>query len=197
MKTYCIRDGYIHATSIRHFDDRVNEDRWQDEVYKIAKRMLTERDLKSVLDIGTGSGFKLMKYFKDYKTTGMELEPCLSFLKDKYPDRVWLHSDFNTPQVYGDHDLIICSDVIEHLEDPDDLMNFLSSLNWKILVLSTPDREYLGQLNSEREKGPPWNPCHYREWTKDELIEYLSKHMNVIESTHAGSRVCHTVIASK
>ena len=40
----------------------------------------------TVLDIGTGSGFKLLKYFNNYDTIGMDLTPTVNWLKSKYPN---------------------------------------------------------------------------------------------------------------
>jgi 2-polyprenyl-3-methyl-5-hydroxy-6-metoxy-1,4-benzoquinol methylase len=62
-------------------------------------------------------------------------------------------------------DLCICSDVIEHIYDPDDfyLMKFLLSLDCSVYIVSTPKRDVMGQ------DGPPVNTHHVLEWNFHEL----------------------------
>ena len=43
----------------------------------------------TVIDVGCGSGWKLVNYLsKEFKTIGVETEPALSFLRKTYPDQV-------------------------------------------------------------------------------------------------------------
>lgn len=119
-KDYCIREGYIHRDSYTHYSDIGYEDQYQDEVYQTAFRIMKENNLSSVYDVGCGAAFKLRKYFKDYNFTGAEIEPTLSWLKKTFPQDQWEASDFTK---YVETDLFICSDVIEHLVDPDHLQD--------------------------------------------------------------------------
>ena len=91
---YGISTAYFPNKRVVAFDDRGNTDRFQDEVYHRAQEFLKEKDLCNVLDVGCGSGFKLMKYFSDQETLGLELPHTLDFLKQKYPHRQWALSDF-------------------------------------------------------------------------------------------------------
>ncbi len=87
---YFIDKDYISRLGYTHYDDTDQTDGYQDEIYLIAKSICEHNEYTSVLDIGCGSGFKLNKYFEDYNTTGMEIEPTLSWLKNKYPNNVWI-----------------------------------------------------------------------------------------------------------
>ena len=52
----------------------------------------SERKL-TVIDIGCGSGWKLVNYLsKEFETIGIETEPAISFLREKYPDKASLQS---------------------------------------------------------------------------------------------------------
>ena len=45
----------------------------------------------TVIDIGCGSGWKLVNYLsREFQTIGIETEPAISFLRDKYPDQASL-----------------------------------------------------------------------------------------------------------
>src|SRR6185369_17877571 len=75
--------------------------------------------------------------------------------------------------------LLICADVIEHLVNPMPLIHILQE-SLKVAsyaVISTPDREVFGQAPM----GPPWNPSHVREWTKDEFTSWLKQEGFIIQ----------------
>ncbi len=193
MNRYKIKSDYLINTNPSHHNDIPYTDGSQNEVYNFCKIFSDSNSLKSVLDLGCGSGYKLIKYFSEYETTGIETEPCYSFLNETYPDRKWLLSgdpSKSFPDVDISSDLVICSDVIEHIIDPDILLNFISSLDFKYLVISTPDREVLKHFNGyeDCEFGPPLNMAHVREWSFEELKSYLSEKFEVVSGHHCDSQ---------
>ena len=47
------------------------------------------RSVLTAIDVGCGSGWKLVKYIsEEFRTIGIDTEPALSFLKKKYPNQV-------------------------------------------------------------------------------------------------------------
>lgn len=174
---YCIHDGYHHRDKITHYDDRKNTDFWQKATYETALKIAEENKFKKILDIGTGSAYKLIKYFDKYDTLGLELEPSLSYIKEKYPDKRFAESN-----LYGNinekFDIAICSDVIEHISNPDDMIEFFKRIDCQYLVISTPARDYGIDTISN---GPPINRCHHREWNMEEFYNYMTRHFNVID----------------
>lgn len=192
MSNYGIIDGYQINHNVGHHVDNHYTDEGQKEVYEYAKKIATEKKYKTIVDVGCGSGFKLIKYFSDFKTIGYEVEPAISFLRENYPDREWRDSGEAEKSFNYDGqekcDLVICSDVVEHIENPDSLLEYLKSFNAKAIIISTPCREVLCKSEKYRGtyggtyNGPPINRCHVREWTSSEFINYLSQHFNVKES---------------
>ena len=148
------------------------------------------------------SSFKLIKYFRDKPFTGLDLEPNLSWLKETYPYFDYRLSDFGNPPK-DDFDLVICSDVIEHVLDPDQMMEFFNTINFKRLVLSTPERAIIQQVQRQmgwdvEENGPPANVCHVREWAKDEFAHYTSQTFDIEEHFITPKQVeCQVVVATK
>jgi len=140
---FFIRPGYLSRTTYTHHDDRHFTDGNQNEIYLYAYKLAVEEGIESIYDVGCGSAFKLLKYFKQFDITGFEIEPTLSWLKKRYPKHQWKLSDLSLRPTNKKVDLIICSDVIEHLVNPDELLNFINHLDFKYLILSTPDRDKL------------------------------------------------------
>lgn len=182
---YCIREDYAPRLENAAFDDTPNTDLWQNDVYRLAKKVAMKEGLKTVLDVGCGSGYKLLKYFKRFPTVGSEVEPTLSWLKERYPDRAWLPLDGLALK----YDLVISADVIEHVPDPDALLEMIKRVHPKRVVISTPDRSMLVC----DQQGPPRNICHIREWSFDEFGMYLSEHFNVIRHYICNEEQCTQV----
>jgi hypothetical protein len=113
-----------------------------------------------------------------------------------------MKSDFDRPP--EDHDLIICSDVIEHLKNPEDLLSFISKMNFKLLVISTPDRDKVQSYHFGRLfNGPPSNREHVREWNSAEFKKLIQDHFHIEEQflckshrTHSDN-LCQVVVARK
>jgi hypothetical protein len=105
---------------------------------------------------------------------GIDIPKTVSFLKEKYPTKSW--SDQFVP-VTG-YDLIISSDVIEHLPDPDILLDLIIQCDPKLIVLSTPERNLLCKIDHN---GPPFNKAHVREWTMVEFYNYISSRLDVLD----------------
>lgn len=180
MKNFFIKNNYTSRKNFLHYDDTKNTDGWQKEVYLEARSFMQKHDLNNVIDIGCGSGYKLVKYFKEYNTTGLEVECNLDFLNSKYPSHQWLKSDFNNPPNL-ETDIVICADVIEHLINPDMLMEYIKTFKFKFAFISTPDRDLHYHPNNPGYNGPPGNKTHIREWNSSEFNQYISSHLKVID----------------
>lgn len=191
---FFIKAGYHHATGAEQLDARLSTDEWQKEVYEIAARLASENSFHQILDVGCGSGYKLVHQLGHLDTTGIEVDPTYSWLKQKYPDRNWLLFDSVVP---GDlkTDLVICADVIEHLPNPDDLLDFLSDIDFRMAIISTPERDAVA---SRMDFGPPENTAHYREWNAVEFKNYLRTRFAVKEQQIIQSKsVTQVVICQK
>uniref|UniRef100_A0A6C0FFH2 Methyltransferase n=1 Tax=viral metagenome TaxID=1070528 RepID=A0A6C0FFH2_9ZZZZ len=197
LDKYCKPINYKIRPNNTHFDDsKCHNDKWQKEVYVYASEIMEKKGFNKIIDIGCGSGYKLIKYLGKYETIGYETEPCISFLRKTYPNNKWINSgepstSFNNE---GDKqsDLIMSSDVIEHIADPDELINYMKSFSCDYFLISTPCLEmfvnhhgwarYGIEQKLELLDGPPNNTAHVREWTFDEFKMYLSKHFKILES---------------
>lgn len=172
-----IKRGYFHRKKYTHFSDTNNSEEWQKEVYEEAEHIARINNYKKIIDVGCGSGYKLIKYFgKNYDTVGIEVEDTYSYLVKKYPNYKWLNVksiDYSTLKA----DMVITSDVIEHVIDPTKFLDNVKKIrDVKFIVISTPDRSLL-----KNSFGPPFNKTHMREWTGEEFQRYLiSQNLKII-----------------
>ncbi len=168
---YGIKRGYIHHAAIVPHDDRGMKDAFQKEVYEQAAALMAKHEWHTIVDMGCGSGYKSAHYLGQYKLTGVDFSPAIDQAKIDFPAYEWIHADEFVPEHYT-ADLIICADVIEHVEDPSLFMKHMLAIrDWRCLMISTPER------NKRRGRwhfGPPPNPAHYREWSMQELKEFVS-----------------------
>lgn len=176
-KNYYIKSNYKSRLGYTHYDDMDAEDKWQLEIYLYAYAYMKKHNFKTVADIGCGSAYKLMTYLGEFETIGFELTDNVKRLKKRYPERDWRISSFESSQD-ACVDVIICSDVIEHLENPDLLINYILQQDFQILVLSTPERDL---VRSKDDLGPPKNKAHVREWNYHEFFLYIQSKFEIID----------------
>jgi len=190
MKNYFIKNEYVSRLDNKYFNDTRNTDKWQKEVYIYAKKLFNENKFSKVLDIGTGSAYKLITNFAENETLGLDVTRTVEWLRETYPEKQW--SDKFEP-IQG-YDMIIASDVIEHIVDPDTLLELIEQCNPKLIVFSTPDRDLLTKGDPN---GPPKNRAHVREWTMREFHDYISSRFIVIDQFISNNKQATQVILAK
>lgn len=165
------------------------QERFQVPVYRLALQRARERRTGLVVDIGCGSGKKLTRFFESFpgRVIGVDQESGIAIARHRSSTLEWICGDLEDDQLWRDlrnvrPDLVICSDVIEHLRDPITLLNRLSSLVGSgLLILSTPDRSH---MENAAPLGPPMNPLHVREWTTAELCRLVTDCGFDVERVH-------------
>ncbi len=172
---YWMLKDYNERLNNEAFDDTSLTDEFQKEVYEYAAEVFDRENLSGVIDVGCGSAYKLLQNFPTAWTWGFDTIPTVEWLKRQYPKKSWSTVDF-TEMPFTCGGLVICSDVIEHIPDPDQLMCYLVSMEPTKLILSTPDRGLLPDIQADfNPAGPPVNPCHVREWSFVEFESYVQQ----------------------
>lgn len=151
---------------------------------KYLKKVLSEFGLRqlNILDLGCGVGtidFYLAKM--GHHVTGVDVSPdainiCKTAQKQlEFDNTNFICADIANVPIHRKFDLIICSEVIEHVEDDDGLLAKMHPLlnDGGMLLLTTPSQKAplyrLGLLkNFDRRVG------HLRRYTMDSLTELVS-----------------------
>lgn len=186
---YCIKEGYLARSFNATLDANRPEPYWskkkvvaswvyQYQVYAYARNLFKQHRLKNyVIDVGCGFGLKLNVLIGGVtdKYIGIDQEFPIRYCREHYKNGVYYVDDLENPSVEIDHkaDLIICADVIEHVSDPDILLNYIKMIAHgdSLIVLSTPERDLLrGQDCMASEKTE-----HVREWNTLEFRSYIEQ----------------------
>ncbi|WP_391556927.1 class I SAM-dependent methyltransferase [Rosistilla carotiformis] len=152
--------------------------RYQFDVYRLARELADRQSARVIYDVGCGPATKLMRFFGDqYTVIGFDRPEAVAFCRKTYRRGTFLEADLehvfsrNTLDI-PPADIVICADVIEHLQRPDQLVTALAALAGEsgTIIISTPERDKLrGPLNRM-----PTNPEHVREWNGAEFMKFLS-----------------------
>lgn len=186
---YCLPANYTTNKAIT-YDDDVREVYWnkdrqqmsqsyQRAVYKWADKIISEHNCHTVADVGCGFADKLYKMIRKHRNVrfyGIDQPNIINLCRSVYKNGNWLSVDLEKEpeDINLKFDLAISSDVIEHLENPDSLINYLKSIIKKdgYIIISTPDRDVIrgrGCLHSP-------NKYHVREWNSSEFSQYVQSH---------------------
>ena len=151
------------------------------EIYPTAELLLAGTGRSRLVDVGCGIGKKLAASSAPAKL-GIDIGANIAHCRMAYPDAAeWMELDLGHPvpphlaEAIGPQDVVVCSNVIEHIPDPRPLLAFLSQCfrRGALVITSTPDRVL---VPGPDHLGPPPNRAHVREWTLAEYRALLGAH---------------------
>lgn len=145
--------------------------------------MIKTLKVASILDAGCGEGFTMNRLIKNgigKKIEGVEYsEEAINFGKKLFPDlTIKQASIYNLPYQNNSFDLILCTEVLEHLEDPAKALRGMLRVCKKYLIISVPNEPLFALSNFLRGKNLSRlgnDPGHINHWNPLGLKEYLIK----------------------
>jgi SAM-dependent methyltransferase len=126
-------------------------------VGKVESLFVEAAPAETVLEVGVGEGFlagHLWERFSDKKFTGVDLlQESLDQLKRLF-DGIETHQGNVYDLVFlgREYDLVICAEVLEHLEDPQKALDQILSLKPKHTILTVPHEPWFMLSNFLRGK---------------------------------------------
>lgn len=169
---YELKPTYISRVEPTYFEDALPDSTaWQADVYRLAAILARQVGAKRLVDVGCGRGEKLMQYAHQFEVTGIDFGNNIDYCRQQHHTGSWISFDLNqssvTANMFSDS-VVICADVIEHLPNPDALIETLrhAAETAKYVLVSTPDRL---RVHKKDHDGPPVNIFHIREWSLAEL----------------------------
>lgn len=137
---------------------------------RLILQLIAPLDFESVLDVGCGQGALLVeieKRFPQVKLHGVDLSSrAIELAASRVPRAEFWTFDLECERLKGTFDLVICSEVLEHIEDDVTAIRRLSEMTDKYLLVTTVQ----GRMRpSEALVG------HVRNYDRAELIQKLSQ----------------------
>ena len=185
IETYFIKAGYQHkdkaltaqAEGAEYWTPHrlLSSRYYQYHVYTYARSLIQKFNLQSCVDVGCGSGYKLMQIIAPtgVRTMGIDQPYIIDRAKQVYPSGEWQKADFEKPvtELATKFDMILSVDVIEHLLNPDELLQYVKSLAHpdSYILISTPERDIMSGSSNDAAV----NKEHIREWNQAEFRSYL------------------------
>lgn len=176
MSFFLPQDYYTRTDQVA-YDDTPSKLIYQPYVYQLAGYLASRANLRWIIDVGCGSAGKLLLLAQEFSIIGIDSTKGIDMARQTIPTATLIVHDLETglpnlPDEILEEALIICSDVIEHLQAPDLLMKGLAKLAKRVpyIVVSTPDRD---RARGWLDVGPPANPAHVMEWNGTEFVRFM------------------------
>ena len=147
---------------------------------------------RSVLDLGCGEGFFLREIerrgirFADYLGIDARAD-ALAVARSFHPTRRFAHADLSDgPWPEGSFDLVIASQVLEHLPDPAPFLERVTRLTSRHLLLTVPWEPWFRTMNLLRGRDLRRlgnHPEHVNHWTFGEFGSFVSRYARILRAT--------------
>lgn len=137
---------------------------------RIIKQIIRPLEFESVLDVGCGQGSLLQELqveFPRIKPYGIDLSAsAVELARERVPAGRFCVMDITEDSLEEKCDLVLCSEVLEHIPDDITALRNLRKMTRKYLLISTPQGRMRG---FERQYG------HVRNYTHGELVKKLKQ----------------------
>lgn len=142
----------------------------------------------SLLDVGCGEGFTLAKLMDAQvakKYEGIEyMDEAIALGKKLHPNVPITKGDiYNLPYKANTFDVVLCSEVLEHLEKPEEALQELKRVSKKYVILSVPNEPLFTiqrLLRGKNVLGLGAHPEHIQHWSATRFKAFVAKHLTVI-----------------
>lgn len=172
----------IDTSNYRKFQTRNPVARWLiARFYNRLSDIVRSIQPSSVLDAGCGEGEtidRLGKLLPD-SVVGFDVNPaCVSFVSGRFPDLSFsVQSIYELPYEPDSFDLVMCLEVLEHLDKPELALRELVRVARKDLLLSVPYEPYftIGSLLRGKDITRLGStPEHLQHWNKKRFRRFLA-----------------------
>ncbi len=157
--------------------------------YKNLDSLVQNKNINSVLEVGCGHGFStqyLRKFFPTQLIEASDYEQNLvDDAKSKNPDiHIKQESIYDLQRSDSSFDLVVCLEVLEHLDNPDQALKELARVTNNFCLLSVPNEPLWRVMNIMRGKylkdfGN--TPGHINHWSKASFMYLLNKYFTVVD----------------
>lgn len=161
--------------------------------FKRAMNALVKRvNPGSIHEVGCGEGFWALQWMEqgicvkasDFSRRVIELAKANARARNLPEEPFRVSSIYDLKPERDGADLIVCCEVLEHLERPEEGLEILQDIAGGYLILSVPDEPLWRVLNMLR--GKYWRewgntPGHVQHWSRYKFCALVSRYFEVVE----------------
>ena len=152
-------------------------------------KIISNLEFNSILDIGCGEGFLLSSmapYIKGKRCCAIDIDE--NEVRDASHNLPFCElkqgSAYEIPYENGSFELVMCTEVLEHLEKPDLALKEIFRVSSKFVLLSVPDEPLWRILNLARLAYPDsWGntPGHINHWSSAGFCRFTGSEFQLIK----------------
>ena len=147
---------------------------------------------KTIHEIGCGEGYWVMQWNRqgidargsDFSSQVIELARSNAVDNGLSPDVYKQRSIYDVESDHDSADLIVCCEVLEHLEHPEDGLQALQRVADKHVIVSVPREPIWCALNMVRGKYISKlgnTPGHIQHWSCSNFVKLVSQYFDIVE----------------
>ncbi len=151
--------------------------------YTVLFAQIRKANPKSILDVGCGEGFTLKRLEKEKlgkRNEGIDsMDDAIKLAKKIHPELIIKKGDiYKLPYKANSFDMVVCNEVLEHLERPMDALAELRRVTRKYVVLSVPNEPLFTISRMLRGKNLSKfgdHPEHIQHWSEGKFAQFIGK----------------------
>lgn len=159
-----------------------------DNFYRHVFRLLKTVPEGSILDVGCGEGFTLHKLQEQKigkKLEGIEYQKrAIALGKKEYPNlKITQGSIYELPYKDNSFDVVLCTEVLEHMDNPTKALHELVRVSKKYLLLSVPNEPFF--MLAQLFRGKNWSRFgndieHINHWSFLSFQKFVSPKVTIL-----------------
>ena len=167
--------------------------RWMLKGYEAAlNEFVTKVNPSFIHEVGCGEGYLTLKWLEkgiaargsDFSSTVINLAWSNAKRRNITIDHFVLRDIYHFDHDADKADLVVCCQVLEHLENPDKALLSLKLIAEPYLIVSVPREPLWSILNMAR--GKYWRqggntPGHIQQWSRMGFIRFISGHFDILD----------------
>ncbi|NJM06339.1 class I SAM-dependent methyltransferase [Candidatus Gracilibacteria bacterium] len=187
MLTEIIQSGYTSSNLLKH----INRSRLQQMLlrrfHRTAAEFFAQTGARSVLDAGCGEGFAIRELLSHHAATVVGLDGSVGALRVATmlnPQRSFAAGDLlELPFPNNSFDLVVCMEVLEHLDNPREGLDELCRVSREWLLLTVPNEPFFRGANFMRGKNMHAfgnDPGHVNHWSARAFLRFVTPAAQVV-----------------
>ena len=186
-----LEDGIVIGNTYDKYGTTNPIARWMMNGFDAAlSRFVADAAPKTIHEVGCGEGYWVLRWLADgidvrgtdFSSDVIAMARATAGQRSVDQQRFQVKSIYDVKPETDSADLIVCCEVMEHLEDPEAAVQALRKLDGSDLIVSVPREPLWRVLNMARGKylsDLSNTPGHIQHFSKAEIVGLLSRHFEV------------------